>query len=130
MAQARKRYTTTITRKLRQLDACSNGLSFVKGKTFDQAWECCPDASYYIWWVRMVWKQWPALRDYYFVVGHPVATKIVIDALNFTQGSAEQNTLQVAANEAPTFLRRAFRLTAKRWARDQGLRVTRKGWKI
>lgn len=129
MTQARKRYTTTITRRLRQLDACSSVLSFVKDKTFDQAWECCPDASYYIWWVRMVWKQWPALRDYYFVVGHPVATKIVINALNVTQGSAEQNTLYAAVSEAPTFLRKVFRLTAKRWAKDQGLRVTRKGWK-
>lgn len=118
MARKRKRYTTTITRRLRQLGACRSGLQYVAGKTFDQAWE-------------MVWKQWPELRAYYFEDGHSVYTRVTAAALDTSVGvrSQESRALNVVIHEAPLFLRANFRLTAQRWAKVQGLRVAREAWK-
>lgn len=127
---ARKRYKTTVVRTLRQLGACEAGLQYVAGKTFDQAWEHCTSASFYIWWIRQVWVRYPDLRQRYFEDGHHNHVQIVTDALDTERTrSAELKVIHALAYEAPDFLRRMFRLTAKRWAQDQGLRVTRKSWK-
>jgi len=125
---ARKRYKTTVVRTLRQLGACEAGLQYVAGKTFDQAWENCNSPSFYIWWIQMVWKQWPERRAHYF--DHPGYTLITAQALDPSVGTRRpaERALHSAVHEAPTFLRRAFRLTAKRWAKDQGLRVVWKAW--
>ena len=122
---ARTRYKTTIVRRLRQLGACGAGLQYVTGKTFDQAWENCPSAGFYIWWIQMVWKRWPERRAHYFEDGHLFYTLVTAQALDTASGiaSLETRALNSAVHEAPTFLRRVFRLTAKRWAKDQGHRA-------
>lgn len=51
----------------KKLGACNAGLKYVEGKTFDQAWELCDNAGFFIWWVRVVWAaSTPEMREMYF----------------------------------------------------------------
>lgn len=130
MARAMKKPRNRFYQIVSAWGACGSGLRYINGKTVDQAWEKCDNASFLLWWTRQLWQRSSAeKRAYYF--GHSSKAWEVACVIGHVDetSSASQQVLCAALYEAPKFLKTQLRKSAQRWAKDQGLRVVRVGWK-